>query len=510
MEIRDALTFELLTTLTTSGARPIAYSPDGRSLACLSDAVLIIWDIQTGGAAKEIGRGSNIVSSMWSLDGGKIGTILWKWDPDTSYIVRVYDVASGTSFSLGTLRSKRQPQLWAHNTSFRVMTTEWDCEACTIEISEVRSALAKIESFRISEPWGQDDQIESFSPTTHRTSISSPISGRLRILDVRNSECLLEGKCDSSGSHCFSSDGSLFALSSPSGLNVWKYIFGHYTPWREFPSYLGSDSSPLQFSSNLSSILGHPTGALQMWYLDGPSVVARPSSRTPLVVLSPCGTYIATGHKGGSTIAITNLCSQTPPLFIDTGMEIQTLALTGNILLMEGLDALVAWRLTEEGIVDDVYTNRRAHLSNSIWIVPCHDPILSVQDQTAFIGEGYSYDTLHAYHIGTGEAVESARAPPMHRPRYLLKNILCGQHYPHYRGLEVDKVCSEDDWPISFATLRKGWIKDPEGKHRFWMPNEWKTELFSYGCWFSSSSGWLSNITTLWLAHETGVFIAMF
>ena len=261
MEIRDPLSFELLSTLTKSDAHPLAYSPDGCSLACHSDAILIIWDIQTGGAAREIGYCGKIVSLMWSLDGGTIGTILLEgWDlfpqdrdTNTNFTVRIYDVASGKSFSPGTLRSKRQPQLWAHNTSFRVMTTEWDCETCTIEISEVRSALTKIESFRISEPWGQDDQIESFSPTTHRISISGPISGRLRILDVRDSECLLEGECDSYSSHCFSSDGSLFAVFLGSALNVWKYTSGHYTPWRKFLSHLKSHPySPLQLSPNLS------------------------------------------------------------------------------------------------------------------------------------------------------------------------------------------------------------------------------------------------------------------
>ena len=37
----------------------------------------------------------------------------------------------------------------AHDTSLRVMTTEWDDEACTVGISGVWFVLAKIESFRI-------------------------------------------------------------------------------------------------------------------------------------------------------------------------------------------------------------------------------------------------------------------------------------------------------------------------------------------------------------------------
>jgi WD40 repeat protein len=58
VEIRNQLTLELLTTLhPTEGSifltGPLAYSPDGRSLACSSSRAIIIWDIQTGGVLKE-------------------------------------------------------------------------------------------------------------------------------------------------------------------------------------------------------------------------------------------------------------------------------------------------------------------------------------------------------------------------------------------------------------------------------------------------------------------------
>jgi len=51
--------------------------------------------------------------------------------------------------------------------------------------------------------------------------------------------------------------------------------------------------------------------------LDDPPIVANPNGHTPFVVLSPCGTYMAIGHEGDSTITITNPLSQTPPNFID-------------------------------------------------------------------------------------------------------------------------------------------------------------------------------------------------
>ena len=63
---------------------------------------------------------------------------------------------------------------------------------------------------------------------------------------------------------------------------------------------------------------------------------------------------MARSHHGGTTIAITNLLSQSPPQFIDTGVEpIDGLALTGNVLLViaEDFQDITAWKLTEEGVV---------------------------------------------------------------------------------------------------------------------------------------------------------------
>ena len=231
----------------------------------------------------------------------------------------------------------------------------------TIEISEVGSVLTKIESFCIKPQVGYCwMSIGSFSPTTYRISVSVHCD-RVLILDVRNSEQLLEGE-GHYGSHSFSPDGNLFAIWSLSRVNIWKYTSSRYTPWRELPIKCSiSDTSPLQFSPTSSSVLVSPSRIPQVWRLDGPPTVARPNSRTPLVVLSHCGTYIATWYQAGSTITITGPHSQTTPHYIDIGMEIFVPGFTGNILLVlektripMGLANLVAWRLTERGVVDGI------------------------------------------------------------------------------------------------------------------------------------------------------------
>jgi len=210
VEIRDPLTSELLSTLLSPNRiRTLAYSPDGRTLAALSLTSLIIWDIQTGGVVKEVECGDTDGAPLiWSLDGCAIGTTL-------SGSVQVFDVHLGTMQSLGILKSSGGPRLWAHNEAFRIMTTGWDGRTRTVDIFEAGSVLTKIESFRVGS-LVQHDTIWSFSPATYRISVVA--CGQLRILDLRNSEPLLEDDRDFYP-HSFSSDGTLFAGSTKT--SVW-------------------------------------------------------------------------------------------------------------------------------------------------------------------------------------------------------------------------------------------------------------------------------------------------
>ena len=496
MEIRDPRSSELLSTLTKPGARFIGgltYSPDGRSLACLSGTALIIWDIQTGGVAKDIGHSgaTGDISLVWSLDGEAVGI----FEGRVIRTVRVYDIASGATRSPGTLRSSGESHLWVHNATFRVMTTRWDGQAFTIDVFEVGSTLIEIQSFRIR-LLGKYPRIECFSPTTSRVSIS--VDGHFVIMDIRKSERLLERK-QFFDSHCFSSDGSLFAASLPStDIHIWKYASGRYTPWREFQTvdWVPFYSSPLQFSPTSSSILGSSRGNLQVWRLDGPPVIAHPDSRTPpLAVLSQCGTYVATFHANKSTITVVNSLSQTPPHFIDTDMMIDRLAFTGNILLVVDSQEIVAWRLTEEGVVDGV-CGRRAGRGDSIWALQRSggQPTFMVDDQTVHVKllgtGGEESGDAHIYHAGTGEVLEHTQASESRRRTYFSLHMQDGQHYFHYHRVDERGTPSKDDWPVSLTTLREGWVTDPEGKCRLWIPTEWRTP---------SAATWFSNTTTLLL-----------
>ena len=497
MEIRDALSSELVSAIAKPDDRRdcgLAYSPDGHFLACISDN-LTIWDIQTGGAAKEIECHASCNSSIvWSLDGKTVGMT-----EDST--VRLYDVVSGTIRSPGTLQSGDKLRLWAHDRSFRIMTTGLEGRVFTIEVFEVGPGLTKVESFRI-EHWEQGAGIESFSPATYRVSIL--VCGRVRILNVRNAECLLE-----EGSHfvlhCFSSDGSLFAAALPANsIRIWKHNSGRYTPWKALPfeNWISSfGNSPLQFSPTSSSILGLVQGVLQVFHLDGPPIVA-PDNDVSLAVLSPCGTYMATAGKLGHTIAITNLLSQTAPQFIDTSMEIRVFFFTGKVLIVLGLKVLTAWRLTDEGLVDGVSGNRRAGDNDSAWAISVSGHLtFVVEDQNVIIFD--DQNIAQVYDARTGEVAEPASTSPhSHTHRYSGWAMSVGEHYPHYHCLAKQKVQSGDIWPVSEAISLEGWVKDREGKYRFCIPMEWGSQ--------HPHAGWLSNITTLWLDFSHAAVIIMF
>ena len=558
VDIRDPLSSELLSTLTQPNAEntgQLTYSPDGHSLASLCSPSLTIWDIQTGGVAKEIECGdTKNVSLTWSLDGvticailqnRDIGTIprLREKDIDADYTVRVYDVVSGTTLSSGTLRSRGKPHLWAHDASFRAITVERGDQAFTIETFEVGGVLTKVESSHVKswghynlimahdtfhgvksdgqvvtceifgigtiitddessriESWGQYDMIGSFSPTTHRISIFNSVRNQLRILDVRKSECLLEGSGGfGSNSHCFSSDGNLFAASSSSGFNIWKYTPGRYTPWKEFPFGVGScfNLSPLHFSPTFSSILGRPH-SLRVWRLDGPPIVTHSGSRKPFAAISYCGTYVATGQEGNSIVTITSLLPSTPSHFIDTDMDVFMVALAGSVLLVWGYHGpdhkLVAWRLTEKGAVYGVSAERRAGRGDSIWTVLAYLPKLSIGDQTVITGDEET--VIHVYRTGTGEALEPAQASPHPCGRqYYFKQMMHCRHYLNYRNLDEQPIPSEGEWPVTHAAIEEGWVKDLEGRHRLWIPVEWRVDLHN--------ASWLRNTTLL--LHPRGI-----
>ena len=526
VEIRDALALRLLFTLRSTSTsvglrRGLAYSPDGRSLAGCSDTGIIIWDTQTGGVVGKFGCEvpGNGLELVWSLVGDTIGTI----SPLASgtLTVCVYEITSGAMQSSSEVQSAGGGHLWAHDKTFRVMTTAKDHKDSTISIYEVGCALAKIEQF----PFRSHPAFGVFSPTTYRISVTVARDRNrdpeLLILNVRNSDVLLR----ETGSYWhinFSPDGSLVAAFAGDQLAIWTYTSGRYTRWREFQQ----TPTPLQFSPTASSILSRGGTLLHALHFDfSPAVPATESATTtrsrPLDTFSPYGTHIVTTHRGDSAITITNLHSQnvSPSQFIDTGLEISEMVLTGNVLLVKGSDTIVAWLLTEDGVLDGIFDGRRADRTDSLWDVSprAHANVwarllqrdgsggdsenvleFSVEGETAAIrNNGH---VVRVYHTGTGETLEPDKAPL--GARYRFRNPRRDDCDLYRRDSRKQREPLECDWPVSQNTLQGGWVKDPEGRHRLWLRPRWRSA--------GNDVDWLDKVTALRFKNSSELAVVKF
>ena len=548
VEIWDALTIKLLSTLQptkviTRFRHGLTYSPDGHSLAGCSDTAIVIWDTQTGGEVTKIEcESGNGLQLVWSLDGKTIGTISQILGTLT---VNIFNVATGTTLSSGTLQSRNQPYIWAHDKFFRIATTTaWGHRGFRMNIFKANPTLTKIESFPLQ--FGSNPG--AFSPATYRIAV--PITGdynhdpKLLILDIQDSGVLLQ----ETGSYwhlTFSPDGSTFAAFIGDHLPIWRYTSGHYTQWREFQQ----TPTPLQFSPTSSSILGCAGALLHIIHMDysptAPTIESViTTANTPRDAYSPHGTYIATTHCGKSAIMITNLHSQnpSPSQFIDTGLEISEIVLTGNVLLAKGSNRVMAWLLTEEGVVDGILDNRRADHNDSLWDISLGDTnpqstlrdkipsfwsrllgqdhdkhnsdeelaiqagdghlAFSVGDGIAAVGYRNGFQ-ICTYHTGTGEVIKPGEAH-LHPKQtwYLFQNPHRDDCDFYHHGLRKHHKPPKCDWPVSQTTLQEGWVKDAEGKHQLWLHARWRT--------IGNSIDWFDEVAVLRLKNSSELVIIKF
>ena len=512
VEIRNQLTFELLTTLQPTETAPpltgpLAYSPDGRSLACGSNTAIVIWDIQTGGVAREIMSRAHTISLLWLSDGGSIGTLerLYPYSAYTGTHLCTYDVASDTLMFAETINSSHKPYLWAYEESFRVMMIErYTNHGAKIQIQirvkdvEVRSLLTTIHTFSIT-AWTQDDgistdctpgsEIISFSPTTSHISVSTDCA--LRIFQDCANPLLLEEK-GRFLSPCFSSDGRLFAASKGNDIYVWKYPDDYgikrYGRWREFRCQDWIDSS--QFSPTPSSFLSHSSNILQVWRLN--DTFTNPKHHPPqYAALSPSGSRAATALSFGRTVAIIYPNLRSISQLIETGVWIEGLLLTSNVLLVIGSGQVVAWLVTEEGLASGAFDDRTLNYDDRIWAIllrpstpnnatsmasppqPKLELTFRVEGQMGVIE--HESAGLFLYHTTTGELLQPARTPlRLSGPGLDISGGLCGRHHPYCHNLPQRDIPLEGSWRPSETALKEGWVKDPEGRHRLWLNVGWR------------------------------------
>ena len=478
VEIRSQLTLELLTVLnkpceTPASCKGLAYSPDGRSLACVTaDAVIVIWDVQTGGAAKEIESRLGIIYSLsmvWSLDGRIIGVA----DSGVDIRVRTYDAVSGAILFHKQLSCHIVPPLWACQESVRFVTLDMDDRF--LGIFEVGRTLDRICPLHFPPRVFPNHHTyrSTFSPTTYR--LFDLKDDRLSVHQSSTPDALLveDGYFSSP---CFSSDGGFLAASShrDSAIIIWKYDSGCYVPWKKFPCRRNINS--LAFSPTSSSILGNLVGGvLQVWRLDDPPISPE-ACRQEYTGLSRSGNHLITANESEEIVTITNIHTQVPSQLIDTGLKIRGLVVTNSVLLVTGSETTVAWLLTGEGVVDGVDGGRRADRSDSIWTIQLpfgRKPEFKLKEQVGAIKRGKDICVL--FNTETGEVLQPDQAPKRFGHSWnLFGQTFCGRDYLRFHNPPRPSASPKGSQTTLPVTLSEGWVEDYNRRRRLWMPVEWR------------------------------------
>ena len=358
-----------------------------------------------------------------------------------------------------------------------------------MSIPEIGLTLTRIEPLHV--PFSSPSWIV-FSPSTYRIFISG--DGALCIMDARNLHRSLEERGDFSSLR-FSSDGNLFAAALNNSFRVWKYSSDRYILLGEFPlphiQYISPGELYLEFSSTSTSILSLCRGILRVRPLYSSSTT--PKACRQHAAISYSGRYIATADQSQSTVTIINLRSHTPCQLVDAGGEIEGLVITSNVLLVAISEKVVGWLLTEEGRVSNVAENKMADQGDSIWATtsPFRRPRLlrfRVGGQVGVIGTDDVFPFI--YHAETGGVLDRVHEPEHFGSPWVsfYQPPDCQQH----RYLQHHSPPPEDGWLVPCTTTGKaGWVIDPEGRHRFWLPVEWRAP--------QDRKDWHHDISTLFV-----------
>ena len=391
VEIRDSATLEKLSALESPmslslSAVVIAYSPNGRLLACACtrpfsfEMAIAIWDIQTGGIVKTIhgGEPGYPRSMIYSSDGRMLSVACGK--SPYRWTVWTFDTASGKRGCSNELGSEFDPVFWTEKDSTQFATSNRDGEDLCIDTWKINSTSngrpTKIQSFRVRHEFHTDNHQIFFSPATLRVAVVSVDSTIIR--DARDSKILLEASASRTlGSYAghFSSDGNFFACTEQQEVEIWKVNPEGYALWAKFPlRFSAAAGGAFAFSPDSGSVVGWGSGVMEVWkvgQLGKPSASEQPSDvwNSHLVGFSTNGTHVAIGRASSGIITVVDLHSGTPELIINSDMEIVDIKMVDDTVVALGGLEVVSWSLTGRPYEEDERGIRLAGLDESLKIV---------------------------------------------------------------------------------------------------------------------------------------------
>ncbi|MFO0856180.1 MAG: WD40 repeat domain-containing serine/threonine protein kinase [Phycisphaerales bacterium] len=298
-------TIELREPRVESGGLMMAGSPDGRWLACEDDRTIFLIDTETHemcSVAPEFGVGR----TLWWL----------AWSPDGS---RLYATANGTTsvlaeidtHSLQTLRTLTlEPNSWgayvAPDPSGRTIVIHAVCEREGTYWRYIQVRDANTWDLLYEEPKWRNDY--SLLPTAlDATLLEVTSDDRVQLFNWRTGVVTplpipTDGGGQGRNGVAISPDGTLFAIASMRGTQVWSF-----EPLRQvigFGATLGTSWHRLAFSHDGTRLYATQNARLVGWDIRTGEVVASSRFLGPdhfsSIALDATGKYVFLAHQGSS------------------------------------------------------------------------------------------------------------------------------------------------------------------------------------------------------------------
>jgi WD40 repeat protein len=531
VDILDSVTFQQLQTLEapegmTGYNRALIFSPDSHILTRtggghsyvggpLNELFIVSWDLQTGGIASVVRwpgpeKLPGAPSFTYSADGKMLGVCCWCHEGTSTARIIICDVASGVCMHSHSLNDviPLSTNIWTCGGSLQFATVD----VTTITIWEVAFSSGgtpmKVETLptldnlcTIMLPERRNQGSIEFLPMPCRLALV--FLGRVWVWDVQNSKCLLEctdTKFNSGMS--FSSNGCFFACSSQLGICLWKESPTGYVLHRVLESR--TDFPTPLLSQNGESVVVVSECTVQLWHTNGfathPSSISAQAPQQIvdfLLDFSHDGTWVAVVMEGYKTVTVINLKSGIPQLTIDAGVEVDSLRVIGNTVVIFGNWKIITWDLPVEGYIP----NARMGLEDSSQTInlsgdmPSNLYGASISPNCHYIVLVQNQD-LCIYSASTGECL-GCEVTRGYLPQFTPDgwNVWCpcygteaevwrvggGQNMleclEHRTGIEDPP--EESPWGSScgYRVTEDWWILGPDGKRLLMLPPAWQSDM---------------------------------
>ena len=527
IEVLDAVTLKRVNTFKCGDKQPLdrnlCFSPDSRFLMYFLKENLFSWDLQTGGLVCAIPSTLNtfirqFFSFAYSADGTTVA--LTYEVPAKGAVIATYDLLSKTHTRCNVVSEGRiATPIWTHGHYLRFATVK----PGSITIREVEFTLvhapAEVKSFPAPDETA-DGRNFLFLPTLSRLAFT--LRDTVLVWDANDSKFLLKsGPILSPDSPrtphppylslgSFSDDGRFFACMTTSHeVYVWKEFPSGYALHQTFPGGPTQFRSPL-LSPNGESIVAFTNEAIHL--LPTRDSILPPSSvpilcgdgRLFILEFSPGGVLAAFLRRWGTTVTVLDLQSGHPRLIIDAGMEIGSLGITTDTIIVVGEGNIITWKLPA--------LNARANIDDcvrttTIDLPPFRDRKdvrMSISPDLCRVAVAVYPNPMNPpssilgiYDLSTGRCLVTSKTLTI-QPRFALdgRDIWCERctrfgsqtvTEDTERGvIKVEYSIVKAEYPPVGVTLPwksphgyqitdDGWVLSPTKKRLLWMLPHWRT-----------------------------------